>query len=299
MTAGLAIERDSPHDPARQVELGALGHGLVDRAGEMLAPARRLSLHERRDDHHRHLLPGDVERLPHLGRDRGQVVDAVRPRVVAAVHHRPAERQMHEVGPFPVGPGARIAERRKARRDQGRVGFAQRLELQPEPGKVRPRSRVEQDVGRAGERSERCAVSFVSQIEHDRPLLPVVVPEEERALGIDAVAVERADRAGAVPPGRLDLDHFGAEPGEEQSRVFALLVCDLDDSHAGEHRGIRSRGRPSGPVSASSLSPRHPGPSTRICPPQQGRGRPSARTPSSGAEHIIYSYRQLVGRIPE
>ena len=46
-------------------------------------------------------------------------------------------------------------------------------------------------------------------------------------------------RAGAVARRRLDLDHLGAEAGEQEARVLGLLVCDLDDAHPREHR-VRS-----------------------------------------------------------
>ena len=260
--AGLPVERDRPHHPAHQVELGALGHRLVHCTGEVLSLAGRASLHERGRDHHRQLLARDVKGLPHLRCDRRKVVLSVRLRVVAAVHHRPAERQMHEIRALPFTPGPRVAERGHPRRDQCRMVSPQRLE--PLEAVFRQEAewrRVEDDVGLPRQLAKGEAVVRGREVERHRSLRTVVVPEEKRPLEVGPVAVEWADRAGQeLPPRRLDLDHLGPEPGKKQARVLGLFVGKLDDADAVEHRRIAERRCRTGGVAVSSVVRRHPRP---------------------------------------
>ena len=55
----------------------------------------RCAVDQRGDDPGRQLLAGDVIGVPDLRRDRRRVVFEVRVRVVAAIHHDPAEREMN------------------------------------------------------------------------------------------------------------------------------------------------------------------------------------------------------------
>src|SRR5207302_7938330 len=94
------------------------------------------------------------------------------------------------------------------------------------------------------ERAERLAVALLMQVEDDRALAAVVLPEEQRAFGILAILVEGTDAPRGVPARRLDLDDVGAEPGERQPAGFRLLVGQLDDPTAGErtsHGALQSR----------------------------------------------------------
>ena len=92
---------------------------------------------------------------------------------------------------------------------------------------------------RRDERAEALAVLLLLEIEHDRALAAVVVPEEERALGTFLVLVERPDAARGIAAGRLDLDDVGAEPRKRQPAVLRLLVGQLDHADAGERAGAR------------------------------------------------------------
>src|SRR5205807_3371892 len=80
------------------------------------------------------------------------------------------------------------------------------------------------------------------EVEDDRLLAPVVLPEEERRLGPRLVAVEGPDAAGDVAGRRLDLDDLGAEPGQEQPGVLGLLVGDLDDPDSVEDPDVGVHG---------------------------------------------------------
>src|SRR5439155_5085266 len=154
-----------------------------------------------------------------------------------------AQREMNQVGAFEVGPRTVIAERRHARDDQGGVLPHQSVRAQTQPVELTARRRLQHDIGGGDERAELLAVALLTQIEHDRALPAVVLPEEQRALGIFAVLVEGTESPGGGSAGRLDLDDVGAEPRERQSTVFRLLVGQLDDTDAGE-RATAGNGTP-------------------------------------------------------
>ena len=62
------------------------------------------------------------------------------------------------------------------------------------------------------------------EIEHHRPLAPVVVPKVERALRMIDIVDERSDPSSRATAGRFDLDDIRAEAGQGQAAVLGLLV---------------------------------------------------------------------------
>ena len=110
VTASLAEVAGASVDPAHQIELGILGHRVVDGGVQRLHAARSVTINQCRDGIHAGQFASDVIRLPHLRRDWRSVVGAIRLRVVAAVHHRTTERQVHEVRASILSPGSRVTE---------------------------------------------------------------------------------------------------------------------------------------------------------------------------------------------
>ena len=110
----------------------------------------------------------------------------------------------------------------------------QRTGAEPVAVELAPRRGLQQHVGGGDQRAEPIAVGRLAQIEHDGALAAVVLPEEQRALGILAVLVEGPDTARGTAAGRLHLDDVGAQPGQGQPTVLGLLVGQLDDANAGE-----------------------------------------------------------------
>ncbi len=234
VAAGLAHHQRAPHDPRHEIDLGGFRHRLVHRARDELAFARAEAIEQRSDEREGKLLAGDVIRVPHLRRDRRQVVLAARIGVVAAIHHDAAEREMNQVRRLEIRPRTVIAERRHARMDQRGEFLRDRILAHAELVELALRRGFEQDVGARDERAEAVVVLLLLEIEHERFLAAVVIPEEERALGTFLVFVERPDLARGVAAGRLDLDDLGAQPRERQPAVLRLLVGELDDANAGE-----------------------------------------------------------------
>ena len=126
MAAGLAVEASPPVDPTHQVELSVLGHRIMHGAMQRLHPPRPLPVNQRPNRVDADHLPCDVVGLPDLRSNRRRVIGAVGLRVVATVHHRPAQGQMHQIGAAIVGPRAVVAKRRHARDDQIRRAAVER-----------------------------------------------------------------------------------------------------------------------------------------------------------------------------
>ena len=142
---------------------------------------------------------------------------------------------MDQVRPLELRPGPVIAERRHARRDKLRKARIQRGVVQPEHLIERAAARVEQHVGAAEQPQQVLAAGRALQVEHDRFLVAVVVPEEQRALRPRLVVEKRPDPPRRVAFRRLDLDHLRAEPGKQQPGIFGALVGDLDHPKTGQH----------------------------------------------------------------
>ncbi len=239
MAAGLAQHRRAPHDPGHQVDLGAFGDGLVNRAGDLLTQAGAVAEHERGDDTHAQLLAGDVIGVPHLRCHRRQVVCAVGGRIVAAIHHDAAERQVDEIAGLEVAPRAVIPERRDPGVDQSGKLFPQRCRPQPQRIERSFRRGLQQNVGGGHQRPKTPGVALALQIQLDRALAAVVLPEEQGSLGIHAILVERPDAPRRASPRRLHLDDVGAEACERQPAIFRQLIGQLDDPDARQRAGAR------------------------------------------------------------
>src|SRR5438270_511876 len=92
----------------------------------------------------------------------------------------------------------------------------------------------EEDVGGGDELAGEVQAIGGGEVEGDAALPLVVVPEVERALRAGLVLIERPDPPRRAAARRLDLDHFGAEPGEELAGELAALVGDLEDADAAQ-----------------------------------------------------------------
>ena len=203
----------------------------------------------------------------------------------------PAQREVHQVRGLEVGPGAMVTEGGHPRDDQGRTLLHQRVRAQPEPVELSPGRGLQQHVGGGDERAEPVSIFALAQIEHDRALPAVVLPEEERALGVFPVLVEGTDAARGAAAGRLHLDDVGAETRQGQPAVLRLLVGQLDDADAGERAPAGCSGAANGTLGLGCPWRQRPtSPALRACGPGPSRTRaraarswrPACRPPRSG-----------------
>src|SRR5262245_8995462 len=81
---------------------------------------------------------------------------------------------------------------------------------------------------------ELVTVCRLAQIEHDRALAAVVLPEKQGALGIFLVFVEGTDAARGAAAGWLHFDDLGAQTRQREPTILRLLVGEFDDAEAGE-----------------------------------------------------------------
>src|SRR5206468_5913603 len=102
----------------------------------------------------------------------------------------------------------------ETRRDQRRKLLRQRGGAESVPVELAARRRFQQHVRGGEECLKPLAIVGLAQVKDDRPFPAVVLPEEERTLGIILVLVEGTDATGRTPTRRFDLDDVGAEPGE-------------------------------------------------------------------------------------
>ena len=233
VTAGLAQHQGAAHHPRHEIDLGGFRHRLVHRARQLLALARPPAIEQRGDDGEGELLAGDVIGVPHLRRDRRQIVLAAGGRIVAAIHHDAAQREVHQVRALEVGPGpwspngdtratisvgsAASARPRPTRARRARPSAwtpAARRRWRRARGTARDPSPV---ADRARSSACRGCTARRTASARDPPVL-----------------VEGADAARGAAAGRLHLDDVGAQPRQRQPAVLRLLVGQLDDADAGE-----------------------------------------------------------------
>ena len=127
-----------------------------------------------------------------------------------------------------------VTEGGHARHNQRGKLLHERVRTQPQAVQLSPGRGLQQHVGRGDERAELVAVFRLVQIEHDRALAAVVLPEEQGALGIFPVFVEGTDAARGAAAGWLHFDDIGAQTRQRQPTILRLLVGQFDDAEAGE-----------------------------------------------------------------
>jgi hypothetical protein len=95
---------------------------------------------------------------------------------------------------------------------------------------------LDQHVGALAELAEAAPAAGVVQVEHRAALVRVAVEERQRAIGRGDAAREGRNEAPRVAARRLDLDHLGAQVGEEPPRECAAEVGQVDDAEVSEGR---------------------------------------------------------------
>jgi hypothetical protein len=91
----------------------------------------------------------------------------------------------------------------------------------PEPVQLAPGRGLQQHVGRGNERAELVAVGLLVQIEHERALATVVLPEEQGALGIVPIFVEGPDAACGAAAGGSTLMTSAPNPANTSPQYSA------------------------------------------------------------------------------
>ncbi len=213
------------HQPAQR----AIGHRDVDHLPLSAAPR----LVERRQDPDRGHHPaaaqvGDLSRGLNRGPAGlpGEAQQAVEAKIVHVV-----------AGPITVWAVLAVAGDRAV--DEGRVRLPERLVADAEAIEHARAKALDQDVGRLRQ-PEQCLLSpFLLQIEPDGALVPVQRQVERRAGPQGRLlvrAVERRRPANVVAgAGVLDLDHIGAEVGEqERAEAPGQEPGEVQDPHVGE-----------------------------------------------------------------
>ncbi|MYE32798.1 MAG: hypothetical protein F4X80_09155 [Chloroflexi bacterium] len=218
------------------------------------------------------LLPGDVDELTspgrlaledcsHRGCRAGDAREVVGLRVagrqgrlvrgVAYLLRRrlPAEpaRVVHGERIPPVRAMRSAAPERGERGEhERREAPAQVLVVEPEGAQVVLVHVGDEHVGTREQAEHSRAAVVGGEVGGHAALVGVEVEEEAAALRVRLAVAERAHAAGVVPFGRFDLDHVGAEVGEELAAVRAgHPLREFDDAEIVEC-GVRHRSLPPG-----------------------------------------------------
>ena len=85
------------------------------------------------------------------------------------------------------------------------------------------------------------AAVVLAEVEGDGALVGVEVPEAQGGLAAGVAGVEGRESARGVAAGRFDLDHVGAEVGEQLAGVVAHLGGEIEHADAVESCGSHAR----------------------------------------------------------
>ena len=241
----------------RQPGQRAVGHRDVDHLA-LAAPPRLLQRGEDPDRRHQPAAAevGDLR----AGLDRraaglaGQAEDPVQAQVVHVVAGAVAVRAVLAVA------GDRAV-------DEGRVRLAQHVEADAELVEHAGPEALDQHVGRLGQLEQGLAAPLLLQVEADRALVAVQREVDRRAgaerrVLLGAVVGRRPAHVVALA-GVLDLDHVGAEVGEQQRAEAAGEqageVEDLDVLQRAAHAFASSFfGMPSSSRASATVAARRP-----------------------------------------
>ena len=124
---------------------------------------------------------------------------------------------------------------------QGRVDGRQVVMAQAELDQPARPIGLDQHIGAAHEVAQSVTVCLGAvQVEHDRPLAPVVGPVIERPLRIDHIADEGSQVTSALATRRLNGDHVGSQLGQDETSAMTPVVTQIEHSIRRQHRQLPS-----------------------------------------------------------
>ena len=126
---------------------------------------------------------------------------------------------------------------------QTRAGcpFADGIDVDPERFELAGLEGLDHDVCGLGEPAEEVAAVVLAEVERDGALVGVEVPEAQRGLTAGVVGMEGRESTRGVAARRLDLDHVGAEVGEQLAGVVSHFGGEIEHAHAVESCGSHAR----------------------------------------------------------
>ena len=262
-----------------QLHAAQVEHGVLHRRQHLLAAAGRVALVERGDDAQRQVQPGARVADLRAGDERRAVVEARRRR-------RAAGALGDVLVDLAVGvlAGAEALHRRD---DHARV---ERVDVLPGEAHAVQRAGgeiLDEDVTRLDEPVDDLLALRVLRVDGDRALV-VIQHREVEAVGVGHVAQLAARRVTLAR--LLDLDHVGAEPGQQlRAGRTGLHVGEVEDAYA-----IKCLAQVSSPCVVEPVAPscvtESPsigaveGPDYVVC--GERPGRPSGRSRHAGMNRV-------------
>lgn len=231
---------------------GDPGRAVVDQAGQgrgqqvdldVLPGAGGVAVVQGGEDPDRGVVAG--HHVEH--RDPGPVGRAVG---VTGQAHQAGHGLHHQVVAGHVTPGTG-SETADGRVDHARIGGTDAVVAEPEPVHAAGPEVLDDDVGAAGQFAGGGHVVGLAQVERDRALAPVDAEE----VGGLVVSHRRPPGAGVVTGPALDLDHVGAQVGQEHGGVGAGQDAgEVRDQEAGQRPGVPTHDASARWVEASAKS---------------------------------------------
>src|SRR5262249_54836904 len=110
---------------------------------------------------------------------------------------------------------------------------------------------LDQDIRLVAQREKAMPALGIVEVDRGATLVGVAEEKGQGAIGSGPVVHEGRTEAARFAAGRLDLDHVGAEIGEEAARKRTAQIGELDHANVGERPGALHRVATSNPRSGS------------------------------------------------
>ena len=148
--------------------------------------------------------------------------------VITAAAHWTAEGESDGVGPGVVAPGSGLAEGGEAEDDQ--FGIVVRECDRIEGAVAAGLAGLEHYVGGLGQFEKQLETVSAVQVKRQRSLARGIVPPVEAAIRTGLVVEKGSVAAAEIAVRGFDLDHVGAEAGEQFAGEVALRIGAVEDA---------------------------------------------------------------------
>ena len=234
MAAGLTITRGLVINPVGNINFRTHTHCLVNRHINHFPIAVCLASNQCPNYPNKGLIASNMVGVPHLRSDGRGVIRAIFFRIVAAAHHRPTKRQMHQIVGLIVPPRTTPTKRSHTGINQSRIQLLERIPVQPQFFQGIERQRIKQHVTFSDQLFQDLRAFRGMYIEGDTTFAKIVMPKIQTPLRVVLILIEWPKRAGRIPAQRLDLQHISPGPSQQLAAKLAFFISKFEHFHIKE-----------------------------------------------------------------